>query len=222
MSLVFTVSSFAIATHTSSTDNENIGIKDPKARSLFKRKWDSKCICKGSYCRRHVQYARLSYIVTMRHKILNDYDKNKLKLNNVEIKNRYNNTCIYTDLSYSYSKMQHTLNTHKNQAGWPWCLLHLRKWSVSTLLSSRRAAGQTVSTERGFPTHSNTPNTYRLRLKTRQTDKQTDIHSLSAHPYTTSSIKKSTLPLSLQALVPLMPNTPPPTLTDKPLIPPSE
>lgn len=42
-----------------------------------------------------------------------------------------------------------TLNRHKNQAGWLRCLLHLRKGSVSTLLS-RRAAGQT---ERGFPTH---------------------------------------------------------------------
>lgn len=66
-----------------------------------------------------------------------------------------------------------TLNRHKNQAGWLRCLLHLRKGSVSTLLS-RRAAGQT---ERGFPTH-----TQSLRTligsdwkPDRQTDQQRDI-----------------------------------------------
>lgn len=154
----------------------------------------------------------------MRHKILNDCDK---KHNNEEkidiIIHVFTLTCHIH--AWTCNTHKHTLNTHNSR---PWCLLHLRKWSVSTLLSSRRAAGQTVSTERGFPTQSNTPNTYRLRLKTRQTDKQTDIHSLSTHPTTTSSITKNTLPFSVQALVPLMANTPPPTLTDKPPIPPTE
>lgn len=112
-----------------------------------------------------------------------------------------------------------TLNTHKNQAGWLRCLLHLRKGSVSTLLS-HRAAGQT---KRGFPTH-----TQSLRTligsdwkPDRQTNKETFAHSHSL-PTTISSIMQNTLPLSVQGLVPSIPNTTPPTLTDKPPIPPPE
>lgn len=115
-----------------------------------------------------------------------------------------------------------TLNRHKNQAGWLRCLLHLRKGSVSTLLS-RRAAGQT---ERGFPTH-----TQSLRTligsdwkPDRQTDRPTKRHFAHSHslPTTISSITQNTLPLSVQGLVPSIPNTTPPTLTDKPPILPTE
>lgn len=80
--------------------------------------------------------------------------------------------------------LQHThseQSVYKSQAGWPRCLLHLRKWSVSTLLS-HRAAGQTVRTTRGFPSHPNPWNTHRFRLRPRQTGRQTNRHSTHSAP----------------------------------------
>lgn len=103
---------------------------------------------------------------------------------------------------------------HFNSAGQPCWLSHLRKWSVSTLLSSIRAAGQSVMTKRGFPTHSDPVNTYRFRLKTRQP-------FWHCHSTTAYTITENTLPLSVRCLVPLIPNTPLPTLSDRPSLRPS-
>lgn len=152
-----------------------------------KRKWDRKCTCEGSYCRQRVQYVCLSCIVATacvtklcmtERKVISKNKNWKMK------KWKKATTWTYSDLSYPLPPQLHYLH-------YTYAYQEVKCLSTSSL-SCRRAAGQGIRTERGFPIQSAPLNTYKFRLKTRQTNKQT--FTLSTHHTTTSSITKNTLP----------------------------